>query len=88
MHRMIFSDIPGNFTTLVGQYLNVFLLYKLKDLFGNKNPMLKFIAVVGIPAVLFISLISNAFVFIINSFVTEDKKGSFAIYNLGIARKV
>lgn len=75
----------GNFTTLMGQFFNVFILYKVKSLILDK----KWRSVLGLALLLIFSpflVLSNMVVYLINS-VGGDKGDAFSIYNLAVARK-
>ena len=76
----------GNFIELMGQYFNVFLLYKTKDL--TRKRWVRFLGYMAIPFIYVLCLISNFAVFIFRKILPLDKNGRFAIYNLAVCRKV
>ncbi|PIR72801.1 MAG: hypothetical protein COV26_02030 [Candidatus Nealsonbacteria bacterium CG10_big_fil_rev_8_21_14_0_10_36_23] len=75
----------GNFFELMGQYLNVFLLYRTKDLIKSRR--MKIAGYFAIPFVYALCLISNFIVFFFRKTLQKDRRGGFAIYNLAVAQK-
>lgn len=77
----------GNYPVLISQYFNVFILYKTKALINNKAAFLP-IAVLLLPLVFIACFLSNAIALLLSNISDKDGSGSFAIYNLAIAKKV
>lgn len=76
----------GNLPILFSQYFNIFLFYSIKRMLNNKLPF-KILAIFALPFALIASFISNACALIFTK-IANDKSGSFAIYNLAVAKKV
>lgn len=78
----------GNFFELSGQYLNVFLLYRIKEMINNKSYIKKIFGTLLLLPVEVVCIISNIFVYILNLVFKSNHNGEFAIYNLAIAKKI
>ncbi len=77
----------GSYPILSSQYFNTFMFYKIKIMF-NGSPLLKVAAILLLPVVLILSIVSNTTAYAISKLDKEDRTGSFAIYNLAVARKL
>lgn len=84
--RIITIKPLGSFPELIGQYFNVLLLYKVKALIIRKET--RFLGYLALPFIYIICLISNLVVFVAKIIFGENKNGTFAIYNLALAKKV
>ena len=77
----------GNYPILASQYFNIFMLYQIKKMF-NKGLVNNIVATLFIPFVIITSFASNLLALVFSKLFKEDKSGSFAIYNLAIAKKL
>lgn len=76
----------GSYPILASQYFNVFILYKFKTLL-NGRPLSKSAAILLLPIAFVTCFLSNIVALVLSSALGKDKSGSFAIYNLVVAKK-
>ena len=76
----------GSFPILIGQFTNVFLFYKIKDL-KNKSKVLLFLSVPFILIALIIAFLNNLITYGLATIIKDDKYGTFSLHQTVIARK-
>lgn len=85
--KIITIKPSGSFPILIGQFTNVFLFYKIKNL-KNRNRVLLFLSVPFILIALLIAFLNNLITYILSTFIKDDKYGTFSLHQTVIARKI
>lgn len=76
----------GSYPIFAGQMLNVYLLNKLKKGLNGSN-FSKLLSILFTVPVFLISIVINLKVYVISRLVSDYQDGSFALYNLVVAKK-